>query len=200
MDPASEALMRSALHDLANVLCGIRGILELSDPQQPLSPRDQSRLDAVILDGMMALDRSRHLAMGTLPESMVESGLDWRHQLTEQLKPLGTLFRRQFQVLYVGEPANDRWPGELLRSYALALTRQVLPYTQSEPLEIHSSSDSREWRLRWLHATVIPESLNPEMETRPRDISARWALCVGAALNATLSADKDGLLARIPRF
>ena len=55
MEPASEALMRSALHDLANVLCGIRGILELSDPQQPLSPRDQSRLDAVIADGMVAL-------------------------------------------------------------------------------------------------------------------------------------------------
>jgi hypothetical protein len=30
MDHASEALMRSALHDLANCLSGIRGILELS--------------------------------------------------------------------------------------------------------------------------------------------------------------------------
>lgn len=200
MDPSSEALMRSALHDLANVLSGIRGILELSDPHQPISARDQSRLDAVISDGMIALDRSRHLAMGTLPESMVESGLDWRHQLSEQLKPLGTLFRRGFEIHAPGEPVDDRWPGELLRGYALALTRQVLPYVQGDSLEIQASSDAREWRLRWPQASVIPESLRPEMETRPRDISARWALRAGAALNVALSVDKDGLLARIPRF
>src|SRR5512145_2464143 len=103
MDPSSEALMRSSLHDLANVLSGIRGILELSDPHQPLSPRDQARLEAVICDGMVALERSRHLAMGTLPESMVESGPDWRHQLLEQLKPLGILFRRRFEIRATGE-------------------------------------------------------------------------------------------------
>jgi len=200
MDPASEALMRSSLHDLANVLSGIRGILELSDPNLPLTPRDQARLDAVVSDGMVALDRSRHLAMGTLPESMVESGLDWRHQLSEQLKPLGTLFRRRFEVLFEGEPADDRWPGELLRSYALALTRQVLPYVQTESLSIRCASGSREWRLCWPHATVVPESLRPEENTRPRDISARWAIRVGESLHASLSADKDGLLVRIPRF
>jgi len=200
MDPASEALMRSALHDLANVLSGIRGILELSDPHLPLTPRDQARLDAVISDGMVALDRSRHLAMGTLPESMVESGLDWRYQLIEQLKPLGTLFRRRFEITFKGEPADDRWPGELLRSYALALTRQVLPYVQAESLAIHSSADAKEWRLRWPHTTEVPESLRSDMETRPRDISARWTIWVGVALHVTLSADKDGLLAQIPRF
>lgn len=200
MDPSSEALMRSSLHDLANVLSGIRGILELSDPRQPLSPRDQARLEAVICDGMVALERSRHLAMGTLPESMVESGLDWRHQLAEQLKPLGTLFRRRFEIRAMGEPGDDRWQGELLRSYALALTRQVLPYTQAECLEILTSADGKEWRLRWPQASVIPESLRPEMETRPRDISARWAQRAGAALNAILSVDQDGLLVRIPKY
>lgn len=200
MDPSSEALMRSSLHDLANVLSGIRGILELSDPHQPLSPRDQARLDAVVSDGMVVLERSRHLAMGTLPESMVESGPDWRHQLSEQLKPLGILFRRRFEIRATGEAGDDRWQGELLRSYVLALTRQILPYTQAECLEIHTSADSREWRLRWPQATVIPESLRPEMETRPRDISARWAQCAGIALNAALSVDKEGLLVRIPKF
>lgn len=199
MDAASEALMRSALHDLANVLSGIRGILELSDPHQPLSTRDQSRLDAIISDGMVALERSRHLAMGTLPESMAESGADWRHQLSEQLGPLGILFRRQFSVHHSGEPGDDRWPGELLRSYALALTRQVLPYVQADALEIQCQADAKEWRLLWPHATVIPESLRPDMETRPRDISARWTIRAGAALRAELSVDNRGLLARIPR-
>lgn len=200
MEPASEALMRSALHDLANVLCGIQGILELSDPQKPLSPRDQSRLDAVIADGMLALERSRHLAMGTLPDTMVESGQDWRHQLEEQLKPLGVLFRRRFDIDFAGEPAHDRWPGELIRSYALALTRQILPYVQRESLEIHCSADARAWRLHWPHATEIPESLRPELEARPRDIGARWVIFAGAALHAGISADKDGLRVHIPRF
>lgn len=199
MDPSSEALMRSSLHDLANVLSGIRGILELSDPHQPLSARDQSRLDAVITDGMAILERSRHLAMGTLPESMVESGPDWRHQLAEQLKPLGTLFRRTFEVQVAGDPGDDRWPGELLRGYALALTRQVLPYTRSEPLFIQTTSDSKEWRLRWPQADVVPESLRPEPETRPRDISARWAQQAGKALGAVITVDKGGLLVRVPK-
>jgi len=200
MDPASEALMRSALHDLANVLSGIRGILELSDPHQPLTPRDQSRLDAVITDGMAALDRARHLAMGTLPESMVESGSDWRHQLAEQLKPMGVLFRRRFEIRYEGGLADDRWPGELLRGYTVALTRQILPYVNVESLEIVTQSTSKEWHLRWPQATVIPESLNPQLTTRPRDIGARWALRVGETLGATLHSDAEGLTLRVPRF
>lgn len=200
MDPASEALMRSAIHDLANVLSGIRGILELSDPNLPLTARDQSRLEAVIADGMVALDRSRHLAMGTLPESMVESGTDWRHQLAEQLKPLGVLFRRQFDVHFEGELADDRWPGEILRGYAMALTRQILPYVQAGTLEIRTQATPKEWRLRWPQATVVPESLKPELNSRPRDIGARWALRVGESLDGSLQVDADGLLLRVPRF
>lgn len=200
MDPASEALMRSALHDLANVLSGIRGILELSDPHQPLTPRDQSRLDAVITDGMAALDRARHLAMGTLPESMVESGADWRHQLGEQLKPMGVLFRRRFEIRYEGQLTDDRWPGELLRGYAAALTRQILPYVNVESLEIITHANTKEWRLRWPQAMVIPESLNPQLTARPRDIGARWVLRVGETLGAILHSDAEGLSLRVPRF
>lgn len=200
MDPASEALMRSTLHDLANVLSGIRGILELSDPDSPLTPRDQARLDAVITDGTVALERARHLAMATLPESMVESGLDWRHQLAEQIKPMGVLFRRHFEIRYEGEPADDRWPGELLRGYTLALTRQILPYVHGETLEIITHSSPREWRLHWPHATVVPDSLRPELEARPRDISARWAMRVGETLGVTVHADRDGLVVKVPRF
>ncbi|MBK8792841.1 MAG: hypothetical protein IPN59_06700 [Holophaga sp.] len=200
MDPASEALMRSALHDLANVLSGVRGILELSDPNLPLTPRDQSRLEAVIADGMVALERSRHLAMGTLPESMVESGTDWRHQLGEQLKPLSVLFRRQFAIRHEGEIADDRWPGELLRGYALALTRQLLPYVQAGTLEIIAHASPKEWRLRWPQATVVPDSLKPDQNSRPRDIGARWAIRVGESLAATLHADAEGFTLRVPRF
>jgi len=84
MDPASEALMRSSLHDLANAMSGIRGILDLSDPLRPLSPRDRERLDAIIGEGMATLERSRYLAMASLPDALLESGTDWRPLLKEQ--------------------------------------------------------------------------------------------------------------------
>lgn len=200
MDPASEALMRSSLHDLANAMSGIRGILDLSDPLRPLSPRDRERLDAIISEGMVTLERSRYLAMASLPDALLESGTDWRHLLKEQLSQLGTLFRVAFQVSHEGDSSHDRWPGELLRGYATALTRQILPYVQGGNLGILCAADATEWRLRWTPSTGIPDSLRADHETRPRDISARWALRVGGSLGVILSMEGDTLLARIPRF
>ena len=192
--------MRSAIHDLANILSGIQGILELSDPERPLSPRDRGRLDAILTDGMTTLERSRYLAMGTLPDAVIEAGPDWRRQLLEQLQPLSVVFRCKIEVSYEGETIHDRWPGELLRGYVLALYRQILPYVQGSALSLLCGADQKEWRLRWSPAPNIPESLHPELDARPRDISARWALRVGGSLGVTLSAEDGFLLARIPRF
>ena len=200
MDHESEVLIRAALHDLANTLSGVRGILELSDVDRPLSPRDRMRLDAVLTEGTLTLERARHLAMGTLPDAMVESGPEWRRMLLEELQPMAGLFRCQFEVGYEGDPALDRWPGDLLRGYALALTRQVLPYVQTGLMGILCSADGHEWRLRWSPAGSIPESLRPELEARPRDIAARWALRVGGSLGVTLRCEDGTLLARIPKF
>lgn len=192
--------MRSAIHDLANLLSGIRGILELSDPERPLSQRDRTRLDAILSDGMTTLERARYLAMGTLPDAILESGPDWRRRLTEELDPLAIVFRCKFEVAYEGETSHDRWPGDLLRGYVLAISRQILPYVQESKMGILCGADQNEWRLRWVPASNIPESLRPELEARPRDISARWALRVGGSLGATLTTGDGSLLARIPRF
>jgi hypothetical protein len=192
--------MRSAIHDLANILSGIRGILELSDPSRPLSPRDRTRLEAILTDGMNTLERSRYLAMGTLPDAVLEPGTDWRRQLKEQLQPLAVVFRCTITVDYEGELAHDRWPGELLRGYATALSRQILPYAQGPTMGILCGADQKEWRLHWSPASNVPESLCSEVESRPRDISARWGLRVGGSLGATLSVEGGSLLARIPRF
>jgi len=192
--------MRSAIHDLANLLSGIRGILELSDPTRPLSLRDRARLEAILTDGMTTLERARYLAMGTLPDAVLESGPDWRRSLLEDLEPLAVVFRCKFEVAYEGDAAQDRWPGDLLRGYVLALSRQILPYVQGSSMGILCGADSREWRLRWTPAVNLPESLRPELDARPRDISARWALRVGGSLGANLTAEGGVLLARIPRF
>ena len=192
--------MRSAIHDLANLFSGIQGILELSDPERPLSQRDRSRLDAILSDGITTLERARYLAMGTLPDAILESGPDWRRKLLAELGPLSVVFRCEFEVAYEGEIAQDRWPGDLLRGYILALCRQILPYVQGPQVGILCCADHKEWRLRWHPASTIPESLQPELEARPRDISARWALRVGGSLGATLATEGGALVARIPRF
>jgi hypothetical protein len=188
------------MHDLANLFSGIRGILELSDPGRPLNHRDRARLDAILTDGMTTLERTRFLAMGILPDAILEPGPDWRRKLLEELEPLAVVFRCEIEVAYEGEATHDRWPGELLRGYILALSRQILPYVQGSRVGILCGADHREWRLRWNPASNIPESLRPELEARPRDISARWALRVGGSLGVSLTTENGVLLARIPRF
>ena len=200
MDPTAEALMRSTLHDLANCLSGVRGILDLSDTAQPLRPRDRERLDAILEDGMTSLTRARHLAMGTLPESLMESGPEWREQLHQQLRPLGTLFRCGFEMAYIGEPALDRWPGEALRSLVLALARQVLPYRQEGPLRLIFKAETDAWTVHLTPAPGIPEGLRTEASGRPSDLCARWAHRLLSERMATLASERDGLSLRLPRM
>ena len=71
MEKSSELLLRSALHDMANVLAGVRGIVDLNQPGQPLSQRDRDRLEAVIEEGVCTLNRCRHLTLDTLPDSLL---------------------------------------------------------------------------------------------------------------------------------
>ncbi|HNX31597.1 MAG TPA: hypothetical protein PKM35_08330 [Holophaga sp.] len=192
--------MRSTIHDLANLLSGIKGILDLSDPERPLRERDRVRLDAILAEGATTLERARFLAIGTLPDAALEDGAGWRRRLSEELGPLSAVFRCTFEVTYEGEAGCDHWPGELLKGYILAVSRQVLPYAQGSSLGIVLSADPREWRIRWSPAPVFPECLRPGTDERPRDISSRWALQAGNALGATLAAEENALLARIPRF
>lgn len=200
MDPSAEALIRSTLHDLANCLSGVRGILDLSDPGQPLSPRDRERLDAVLEDGMGTLTRARHLAMGTFPEGLAESGRDWRDQLHHQLRPMGTLFRCGFEFTHAGDPDLDRWPGEALRSLVVALVRQILPYRQEGPLRLAFHADAERWSVLISPAPGIPEGLKPEAAGRPSDLSVRWIHRLVAELGGSLAEAEGGVSLRLPRM
>lgn len=199
MDPSAEALMRSTLHDLANCLSGVRGILDLSDTRQPLTPRDRERLDAIIEDGMATLTRARHLAMGTLPEGMPESGAEWREQLRHQLSPLGTLFRCGFELSYDGDPACDRWPGEAFRSLVVALARQILPYRQEGPLRLRFQADHHGWSVHLSPAPGIPDGLRPEAAGRPSDLCVRWIHWLQSDLGASFADTEGGMTLRVPK-
>jgi hypothetical protein len=198
MGNASESFVRSTLHDMANVLAGVRGILDLNLPGQPLSERDRDRLGAVIEEGVVTLDRSRHLTMGTLPTALPEAGPLWRQRLLEALGPMGTLFRCTFEITYEGPPEWDQWPGDLLLGYAQAITRQALPYSRTGTLRIRCEAGPDRWLLHWSPAAHLPETLNGDPQMTP-DICSRWAQRVGPALGARLSFADGTLQACIPR-
>jgi hypothetical protein len=194
-----ESLMRSALHDMANVLGGVRGILDLTLPGQPVSPRDRLRLEAVTDEGIATLERCRHLAMATFPEAPMEPGAAWREQLLEELQPMATLFRSHIELGFEAAPGCDQWPGKLLRGYVRAVTRQVMPHAEGAVMTILCSAGPDQWHLRWSPAPALPENLGPNAAGEALDICARWAAWTGAALGATLSCEAGALCARIPR-
>jgi hypothetical protein len=199
MEKSAELLLRSALHDMANVLAGVRGIVDLNSPGQPLSQRDRDRLEAVVEEGITTLDRCRQLALETLPGRDLESGAAWRACLQEELAPLTSLFRCRFELIHEGDPRWDRWPGPLLRGYVRAVSRMVLPYVKGGLLTIHFSAGPENWQVRWTPATLLPDSLAPGQPDRPRDICGRWALAAATALAATLTLEDATLEARLPR-
>ncbi len=199
MEKSSELLVRSALHDLANVLAGVRGIIDLNLPGQPLAQRDRERLEAVIEEGVATLDRCRHLTMASLPEAPLEDGPAWRERLQEDLKPMGTLFRSRFDVVFEGVPDWDRWPGQLLRGYIRAVTRQVVPYARGAVMTLRLSAAPEQWRLAWSPVPALPEALAPGPEDRSLDLSARWAARVGQSMDAELSCEAGTLIVRVPR-
>lgn len=198
MDAAAEALMRSMIHDLANTLSGIQGILEIQAPDRPLSPRSQARLEAALSEGLSTLERSRHLAMGTFPDAGLEPGPQWRNLLLERLAPLGGLFGCQMEVQLLADPDLDQWPGERLRALAQALTRTVLPYLEGPTLHLQCRSQPQGWTLHWTELSDLPEGLQDS--ERPRDTACRWVLALGAQLDLHLTFQGRELTATIPRL
>ncbi|HLO68073.1 MAG TPA: hypothetical protein VK188_13700 [Holophaga sp.] len=198
MDKDSELLMRAALHDLANVLAGVQGVLDLTPEDAPLSPRNRARLDAVVSEGLGILGRARHLAMGTLPDASLQSAREWREQLADELKPLALLHKAPLEVELEPGPGPDAFPGEALRTYVRSACRQVLPYARSG-LRIQARSEADHWRLRMAPVSQLPEGLCALPEGRSGDIAGRWALRVAQALDIAVAFEDGGLTIRIPR-
>ena len=203
MDQSGEAFIRAAVHDLSNTFAGIQGILDLSDPALPLALLQRQRLEALLFDGFQVLQRTRHLALGTRPEDLLESGSAWRGALEQQVSGLARAFRVDIQILHQGDPAQDRWPGELLRNWALAVTRQVLPFFRPTPecqgLRIETGADAQAWQMAWHPVGSLPACFNDTGDA-PKDISGFWAKDVGHSLGAGIRFDQGCIRARIPRF
>ncbi len=196
MESGGEALIRSALHDVANVLSGVQGILDLSDPARPLSSRDRDRLGAVLAEGLSLVQRTRHLALGTRPEGPVESPEAWASALQQQLRPLGTLFAAPLEVRCDAPPAQPV-PGPALREFVHGMARLLLPFAGEAGLRVRCSLASEGWRLDFEPAESVPDCLLPAASGR-RDIAARWTGALVEALGITLSHAGETLTAILP--
>jgi hypothetical protein len=194
MEPAAELLIRSALHDMGNILSGIRGILDLSDPSKPLNDRDRRRLEAVLQEGMSLVDRTRHLSLGTGPQGLAESPEAWRTALLEQLEPLSTLFRAPIEVRWELPPAFAL-PGPALRELVHGMARLLLPYAGEAGLRVTCRQDSGTWRLDFEPAEAVPDCLLPTSASGRKDIATRWVLFLLEALHLKLVHEGETLTA-----
>lgn len=200
MDPSSEALARAILHDLANTLSGVQGMVDLS---QGLRGEDRLRLEALVAEGFMTLERARHLVVGTRPESTLERGDSWRLALEAQAGPHSVAFRCPVRVAFEGEAERDQWPGELLRGWAVAVTRQVLPYfsgPRDQGLTLCSRAEAAAWHLGWGPLNHVPAVLDLASPDVPRDVAARWVRALAPNLGVTFRSEGDWLWASLPRF
>lgn len=188
MERASEELIRAALHDLANTLSGIQGILDLSDPSRPLSSRDRDRLSAVLSEGQVTLGRARSLAMESLPAATAEPAAEWTGALQDQLAPLCTLFRSRVEV----SCSATTMPGPRLRAFVHAMARLLLPYAAEQGLKVVGEGTSGGWSLCFEPVVALPESLQPGAEG-PQDIASRWARRLGDSLGVNYQL-QDGIL------
>lgn len=200
MDPSSESLARAILHDLSNTLSGVQGMLDLA---RGLGDEERSRLDALVAEGYMTLDRARHLVVGTRPESLLERGDAWRLALEAQVRTHAVAFRCPVRVAFEGEADRDQWPGELLRGWAVAVTRQVLPYfagPRDQGLTLRSAVDAGGWHLGWGPLNHVPAVLDLSTADAPRDIAGRWVRDLAPGLGVTFRPEGDWLWAHLPRF
>jgi hypothetical protein len=188
MERGSEELIRAALHDIANTLSGIQGILELSDPSKPLSTRDRDRLAAVLSEGQVTLNRARSLAMESLPGEVREPAVEWTTQLQGQLAPLCILFRSRIEVAC---SAADM-PGLRLRALVHAMARLLLPYAAEQGMKITGEDCNGAWAVLFQPVAALPESLGPAA-AGPRDIASRWARHLGDSFGARYEL-QDGVL------
>jgi hypothetical protein len=195
----SEELWRAALHDFNNLLAGLQGALDLSDPSLPLDARNRLRLESTLVDGKTLIAMARFLALGRLPDPGLASWAEWKSGVEERLEPASTLFRCPIELVDAGA-AGTPWPAPLLQDWAAAFTRQVLPWAAPGPLRIEAAVLPGFWTLTWLGEMPIPSALqdNPAPDA-PRNLSSFWLRATGELLGVSIQQAPQGLVVQIKR-
>jgi len=196
---ASEDLWRAALHDFNNLLAGLQGVLDLSDPRLPLDARNRMRLGSSIEDGKTLIAMARALALGRFPDPGVAPWPEWREGLEARLVPMSELFRCPINLVEKGADGTH-WPTPLLQDWAAAFTRQILPWAVPGPLRIEASASPETWTLTWAGDAPMPAALKPDPPPdAPKNLPSLWLRATAARLGISVEETPEGLIARLAR-
>ena len=196
---ATEDLWRAALHDFNNLLAGVQGVLDLSDPRLPLDARNRMRLESTLEEGKTLIQMARSLALGRHPDAGLAPWNEWRQALETRLESMTVLFRCPIELVDLGAE-DTAWPTPVLMEWAAAFTRQILPWAAPGPLRVEASVTPEAWILTWVGDAPIPVALlpDPPPET-PRNLPSLWLRATGERLGITIHHAEGGLVARMAR-
>lgn len=195
----SEDLWRATLHDFNNLLAGLQGVLDLSDPRLPLDARNRMRLEATLGDGKMLIAMARAMALGRYPDADAASWSEWRAGLEQRLEPMAALFRCPVELVDAGA-AGVRWPAPLLQDWAAAFTRQILPWAAPGPLRLEASATPEDWTLTWVGDAPLPVALRPDPPPdAPKNLPSLWLRASGERMGLSLREVPGGIMARLER-
>jgi hypothetical protein len=196
---SSEELWRAALHDFNNLLAGLQGVLDLSQPQFPFDERNRLRLATTLEDGKLLINMARALALGRHPDPGLASWGEWKAGLEARLLPMSELFRCPIQLVGV-EADGMPWPAPALQEWAATFTRQILPYVAPGPLCLEARVSAETWTLTWVGDAPLPLALRPDAPAdEPRNLALLWLLAVRERLDLSIEETGDGLVVRMAR-
>jgi hypothetical protein len=195
----SEDLWRAALHDFNNLLAGLQGVLDLSDPLLPLDARNRLRLESTIEDGKTLITMARSLALGRHPDPGMASWSEWSAGLDERLNSMSALFRCPIELVDLGADGSP-WPTPLLQDWAAAFTRQILPWAAPGPLRVEATATPEAWTLTWVGDAPIPAALRADAPAdAQKNLPSFWLRATGERLGVSISETPGGLVARMGR-
>jgi hypothetical protein len=195
----SEELWRATLHDFNNLLAGLQGVLDLSDPKLPLDGRNRLRLGTTLEDGKILIAMARALALGRHPDPGLASWPEWKIGLEARLNPMSELYRCPINLVEQGA-AGVHWPTPLLQDWVAAFTRQILPWAVPGPLRLEASVAPGAWVLTWEGDAPIPAALKPDPPAEgPTNLPSLWLRATRERLGISIEETPRGLVARMAR-
>jgi hypothetical protein len=195
----SEDLWRAALHDFNNLLAGLQGVLDLSDPGLPFDARNRLRLEATLEDGKTLIAMARALALGRLPDVGLAPWPEWKSGLEERLAPIGSLYRCPVDLVGVGTEGST-WPAPLLQDWAAAFTRQILPWAAPGPLRLEAMVSPEAWMLTWVGDSPLPTALRPVLPVdAPKNLPSFWLRAMSERLGLVIRETPEGIVVRMDR-
>lgn len=195
---SAEDLWRATLHDFNNLLAGLQGVLDLSDPRLPLDARNRMRLETTLEDGKTLIHMARSLALGRHPDPGLAPWGEWRAALEVRLESMSLLFRCPIE-LGARDAEGTAWPTVMVE-WAAAFTRQILPWAAPGPLRLEATASPEAWILTWLGDAPMPMALLPEPPPdSPRNLPSLWLRASADRLGISILESPGGLVARMAR-